>query len=74
MALEAIMDNEEVVKNWQRAIIQACESKLDRSLTDHELAYITNRGGFMALEILEDNVNSLDREKLTSHLNSDSHV
>jgi hypothetical protein len=53
------MDNEDVVRNWQAAIMRDCKRILGRKLTPSESAFITGRGGLIALEMVEDQVRSL---------------
>jgi len=66
------MDNEKTVQSWQASIIDLSEAKLSRKLTEIERKFIESRGGFMALEAIEDTVNSLDCADLESYLNSES--
>jgi hypothetical protein len=65
------MDNEKVVLNWQRKIIAECESRLGRKLTASEEHFICSRGGFLALEMIEDTVMSLTGDELVAYLNSE---
>jgi hypothetical protein len=67
------MDNEPLVRNWQAAIIRKCHEILGRGLTSAELAFIQSRGGFLALEQIEDHVQSLREspEELERFLHSD---
>lgn len=51
--------NEAMVRNWHAAISNECRSILGRSLTKAEMAFITSRGGFIALEAIEEQVRSL---------------
>jgi hypothetical protein len=55
----AKVENEELVRNWQAAIIRDCTRILGRELTPPESAFITRRAGFIALEMIEDEVRSL---------------
>ncbi len=62
------MDNEDVVRNWQTTIVLECGRILGRELTPSEMAFITSRGGFIALEIIEDHVRSLEGKPDELHL------
>lgn len=53
------MDNEDLVRTWQAAIIRDCRRILGRDLTPPESAFILRRAGFIALETIEDEVRSL---------------
>lgn len=65
------MDNKELVKNWHSKIISICEEKLDRQLSEAELRFIRSRGGFMALEMIEDTVLAIAGRELEEYLNSE---
>ena len=66
------MDNEKLVNNWHRSIIKESENRLNRKLTKHENTFITSRGGFMALETIEDTITSMSKEQLVVYLNSEA--
>jgi hypothetical protein len=66
------MDNEKLVRSWQASIILECENRLRRKLTEIEELFITARAGFIALEIIEDTVKSIDGNELEEFLNSES--
>ncbi len=66
------MDNEKTVKSWQDSIINECKKSLGRELTRAEETFITSRGGFMALEAIEDTVKAATINELTKYLNSES--
>ena len=68
------MDNEDSVRNWQAAIMCDCSRILGRELTPSESAFITCRGGFIALEMIEDQVRSLAAkpEELQRYLRSET--
>ena len=66
------MDNRKVVKVWHRKIVEECERRLGRELTTVENKFITSRGGFIALEMIEDTVNSLEGGALSDYLNSEA--
>jgi hypothetical protein len=65
------MDNESVVKNWHKAIIDECQKRLGRELTNEETMFITSRTGFIALEIIEDTIKTLVGPELVNYLNSE---
>lgn len=65
------MDNEKLVKNWHKAIIDESQNRLNRNLTKNELLFITSRGGFIALEMIEDTVKTLKGDELAHYLNSE---
>ena len=66
------MDNKELVKAWHERIIEVSERKLGRALTPTETKLITSRGGFIALEMIEDTVNALEDDELIDYLNSEA--
>jgi len=66
------MDNEDTVKTWQASIINECETRVGRVLSKSEESFITSRGGFMALETIEDTVKSLTGSELVDYLNSEN--
>lgn len=65
------MDNRGTVREWQAHIIAECESRLGRQLSKPEEIFISARGGFIALEVIEDTVKSLVGEELRDYLNSE---
>jgi hypothetical protein len=66
------MDNEQLVKNWQRTITRVCIEALGRQLTDKEAEFIQEHQSFLALESIGDQVRSLASQPtaLASYLNS----
>lgn len=66
------MDNEKLVRNWQKKIIDECTKRLNRPLTDKEREFIFSRGGFIALELIEDTVMALEGDDLMEYLNESS--
>ena len=66
------MDNDKTVLSWQASIINKSEAKLSRKLTETEKKFIVSRGGFIALEAIEDSVESLKGREFESYLNSES--
>jgi len=68
------MDNERLVRNWQRAILEACTASLGRPLTVVESSFVTSRGGLLALEAIEDHIKSLSArpQDLAAYLNSET--
>lgn len=67
-------DNKKVVKAWQSRIIAEAERRLQRALTDAERKLISSRGGFIALEMIEDTVNDLEGEELVEYLNHETNI
>jgi hypothetical protein len=67
------VDNEKLVKKWQGAIIRVCRERLGRELTPQENRFIASRGGFIALEMIDDTVKSLQGAELEKYLNSEQH-
>ncbi len=65
-------DNELLVKNWHNEILGACETRLDRSLTDVERTFIMSRRGLLALEAIHDTVKALGQEQLERYLNAEA--
>ncbi|MBI5006035.1 MAG: hypothetical protein HZB95_02810 [Nitrosomonadales bacterium] len=65
------MDNEGLVAKWQERIIFECERRLHRKLTKGEERFIRLRGGFMALEFIEDTVAVANEDELVAYLNSE---
>jgi hypothetical protein len=66
------MDNERLVRDWQKSIIKECQKRLGRKMTEEEEIFITSRGGFIALEMIEDTVRRLVGKGLEEYLNSES--
>lgn len=66
------MDNEQLVRNWQRTIAGVCIEALGRQLTYKEAEFIQAHHGFLALESIEDLVRSLASQPtvLAIYLNS----
>ena len=52
------------VRNWQKALLRECKKILGRPLTEAETRFITSRGGFIALEMIQDTVKSSAPEEL----------
>jgi hypothetical protein len=68
------MDNEPFVRAFHTAIIKAATEKLGRSLSENERRFITSRGGFITLEIIEDNVKAGKAAEVEKYLNSENSV
>jgi len=66
------MENKKTIETWQKSILKECESRLNRNVTNIEKQFITTRGGFLALEMIEDTVKALKGKELESYLNSES--
>jgi hypothetical protein len=60
-----------MVKDWQQKILADCERILQRRLTDVETSFVRGRGGFMALEMIQDNVSKMNADDLLAYLSSD---
>ena len=61
-----------MVKNWHAHIITECEKRLGRELSDAENSFITSRGAFIALEMIEGTVKTLEGDDLREYLNSEA--
>ena len=57
---------------WQRSILAEARKRLGRDLTDVEKKFITSRGGYLALEMIEDTVRTLSGGDLERYLRSES--
>ena len=66
------MNNRKVVENWHARILQECKNRLGRDLTASEEKFVTSRGGFIALEVIEDTVMSVNGAELETYLNSEN--
>ncbi|MFJ2990698.1 hypothetical protein ACIPF8_22775 [Collimonas sp. NPDC087041] len=64
------MDNQKVAQ-WHAKIIDVCEEKLQRSLSDDERNFVRSREGFAALEMIEDTVAAMSPGQLAAYLNSE---
>lgn len=64
------MTPDRTVRTFQRAIIADAEEKLGRPLSDRERAFITSRGGFVALETIHDTVRTSQKDELEAYLAS----
>lgn len=58
-------------RRWHKAIIKDAEQKLGRPLQDHETAFVTSRGGFVALEMIHDTVKASSKQELEKYLASE---
>ena len=65
------MDNEDLVRAWHADIIRTATRKLGRELTEKERTFITSRGGFIALEMIGDEVKAASKEEIEKYLNSE---
>lgn len=65
------MDNREPVENWHEKAIAESERRIGRALTDKERSFITSRGGFVALEMIEDTANSMHGEERENYPKSE---
>lgn len=58
-----------MIKEWHQKIISKAEKTLGRNLTENESKFITSRGGFLALEMIEDSVSTLSKSEVEKDLN-----
>ena len=65
------MFKDRTVNRWQKAIMKECVKRLGRKLNQEEQRFITSRGSFIALEMIDDTVKSLEGAKLEEYLNSE---
>lgn len=61
-----------MINKWQKSILKECRKRLGRDLTNAETQFVTSRGGFVALEMIDDTVKSLEGKELAEYLNSES--
>lgn len=66
------MDSRKLVEKWHKKIIAEREQRLNRKLTADERKFITARGGFIALELIDDTVKSIRGKELEIYLNSEN--
>jgi hypothetical protein len=64
-------ENEKVVSKWHNLIIEECQKRLGRRLTEDEEIFITPQREFIALEMIEDTVKTLVGEDLENYLHSE---
>lgn len=62
---------DDVVDKFQYSILCTARKKLGRDLSERESSFITMREGFLALEAINDEVNTLSQSKLIEYLNSE---
>ena len=66
------MNNRKLVEKWHQGIVAESERRIGRELTADEMKFITSRGGFIALEMIEDTVKSMRGKELEIYLNSEN--
>ncbi len=66
------MDNRKLVGNFHTQILEECQKRLSRKLTSYEERFVTSRGSFIALEVIEDTVNSMRGAELEAYLSSEN--
>ena len=68
------MSFDRTTTRWHHNIISDCEQTLGRRLTEGERRFVISRGGFVALEMIHDEVKSLAAkpDDLVSYLNSEA--
>jgi hypothetical protein len=59
---------------FHHRIIETATRKLGRGLTPAEMYFITRRGSFIALEMIEDTVGAADPAEIVRYLNSENHL
>jgi len=64
-------NSQDAVESFHIGIIKAATEKLGRDLTAKEERLVTSRGGFIALEIILDTVNSGTKEEVERYLNQE---
>ena len=67
-----LMNGHEAVKKWHKKILDESERRIGRPLSAEETKFITSRGGFIALEVIDDTVMSLRGKELEDYLNSEN--
>jgi hypothetical protein len=65
------LNSASAVQAFRQTIVAMAQQKLGRPLTGKEQAFITTRGGFLALEAIRDTVTAASASELTEYLNSD---
>ena len=65
------MSNNDVVRGFHKAILFTAREKLGRPLTDKETAFVTSRGGLVALEMILDTVRADPAAEIERYLNSE---
>ena len=60
-------ENEKVVSKGNNLIIEECQKRLGRRLTEDEEIFIASRRGFIALEMIEDTVKTLVGKDLENY-------
>ena len=63
--------NEGTARRWQAEIVKLATERLGRPLSEPELAFITSRLGFIALEVIQDTVKAASASELEEYLNSE---
>ena len=59
------------MRNRHKSIIKECQTRPERDLTEEEEIFISSRGGFVALELIEETVKRIMGKELEKYLNSD---
>lgn len=65
-----IMDR--TTRTWHEKIVADAERLVGRPLTNTEIAFITSRGGYVALEMIHDTITAGTREEIVLYLNSEA--
>ena len=53
--------------------MKECRKRLGRDLSRKEDLFVTSCGGFLALEMIEDTIKTIEGAALKEYLNSESH-
>ncbi len=61
-----------MIEKWHQKIISNAEGILGRELSNVEREFITSRGGYIATEMIDDTVTSMNSEDLINYLNSEA--
>lgn len=65
------MPTDRTIKSFQAEIIQRATTTLDRPLSEREQSFITQRCGFIVLEMIHDTVSAASAAELERYLNSE---
>ena len=65
------MESNHIIESFHSAIIRVAVSKLGRGLSEKENLFITQREGFVALEMIHDSVCAATKDELVRYLNSE---
>lgn len=63
-----------IINKWHQKLISIAEEKLGRGLTESEEDFIISRKGYIALEMIEDTLSSIDQKNLIKYLNDEAFI